>query len=419
MIAMLASGPGAAHALAQDTTQTPPADSITLEERLRQAEEAIELLRQQLGMQAEAGVSTASRVALELSGRVLMNAFSNTRRVNNADVPSVVLPDLAAGSPRSGGAGATIRQTSLGAAVTVDEVLGGTVIGDLEVDFYGGQLGAGGGRTFPLLRVRTARIMLRRPGLELLAGQETPLISGLNPVTFASLGSPGFAAAGNLWFWIPQLRATVETGGPVRFGVQGAVLAPMTGEAVGTFDTDVDPGERSRRPYLQARLRARWGEDAVTGGEIGCGVHKGWLSLAGDTLHSTDAIACDYRVPFWRLELRGEVYDGQALRGLGGGGAGQNLTSTGRPLEDRGGWAQLNVRLSPALIAGAGCGASDPDDSELPPGGRLRNAACAAHVSVRPGGPIVIGAEYRRIESKYATGSFANDHLNLAFGLEY
>ena len=418
MITLLAFGPGAAGALAQDTTRTAPADSLALEERLRQAEEAIELLRQQLGMQAEAGVSTASRFALELSGRVLMNAFSNTRRVNNADVPSVVLPDVA-GGPRSGGAGATIRQTSLGIAVTADDVLGGTVLGDLDLDFYGGQLGTGGGRTFPLLRVRTARIILRRPGLELLAGQETPLISDLNPVSLATLGSPGFAAAGNLWFWIPQLRATFEIPGPVRLGIQGAVLSPMTGDAVGTFETDVDPGERSRRPSLQARLRARWGEDAETGGEIGCGVHKGWLSLAGDTLHSTDAVACDYRIPFWRLELRGELYDGQALRGLGGGGIGQNLTSTGRPVEDRGGWTQLNFRVSPAIMTGAGCGASDPDDSDLPATGRLRNAACAAHLSVRPGGPIVVGAEYRRIETKYATGSFTNDHLNLAFGLEY
>ena len=408
----------ATHAFGQDTTRTPPADSAGLEERLRQAEEAIELLRQQLGMQAEAGVSTASRVALELSGRVLMNAFSNTRRVNNADVPGLVLPDVA-GGPRGGGAGATMRQTSLGAAVTVGDALGGTVIGDLELDFYGGQMATGGGRTFPLLRIRTATITLRRPGLEVLAGQEAPLIAEINPISLASAGSPGFAAAGNLWFWIPQLRVTSEMAGRVRLGIQGAVLAPMAGEPVGLFDTDVDAGERSRRPALEARLRARWGEDAETGGEIGCGVHKGWLALAGDTLHSVDAVACDYRIPFWRVELRGEVYDGQALRGLGGGGIGQNLTSAGRPLEDRGGWVQLNFRPTPTVITGAGCGVADPDDDGLPATGRLRNTACSAHFAVRPGGPIVIGAEYRRTETKYTTGSFANDHLNLAIGLEY
>jgi hypothetical protein len=38
---------------------------------------------------------------------------------------------------------------------------------------------------------------------------------------------------------------------------------------------------------------------------------------------------------------------------------------------------------------------------------------------VRPGGLIVVAAEYRRTETKYTTGSFANDHLNLAFGLEF
>jgi len=207
--------------------------------------------------------------------------------------------------------------------------------------------------------------------------------------------------------------------GRVRLGLQAAVLAPMTGDPVGTFDTDVDPAERSRRPTLQARVRARWGEDAETGGEVGCGVHKGWLSLAGDTLHSTDAVACDYRIPFWRLELRGEVYDGQALRGLGGGGIGQNLTTAGRPVKDRGGWAQLNLRVSPAIITGAGCGVADPEDEGLPATGRLRNAACSAHIAIRPGGPIVVAAEYRRTETKYTARSYANDHLNLAIGLEY
>ena len=34
-------------------------------------------------------------------------------------------------------------------------------------------------------------------------------------------------------------------------------------------------------------------------------------------------------------------------------------------------------------------------------------------------GPLFLGAEYRRIETRYASGSVANNHLNLSFGFEF
>jgi hypothetical protein len=423
VLALLCGVASAVPALAQeepDSTRDAPAATDSLLARLERAEAAIALLRQQLGVQEAAGVHSASRIRLELSGRVLMNAFSNTRRVNNADVPQFVRPDTGAGLP-SGGGGAAIRQTTLGLFVSVDEVFGGTFLGDLDLDFYGGQQPSSGGRSFPLLRVRTARARLQWSRAELLAGQESPLIAGVDPLSIASIGFPDFAGAGNLWLWLPQLRAGVETGSAVRIGVQGAVLAPSTGDPTGPFDTDVDAAERSRRPVAQARLRVRWGEpdDHLLGGEVGCGVHRGWLATAGDSLLASEGIACDWRAPLpGGLDLRGEVYRGRGLRGLGGGGIGQLLAADGSPLEDRGGWMQVNWRLTTATTIGTGCGAADPED-DLPATGRLRNVACAAHLTLRPAGPLVVGAEYRRLETTYRAGTVANDHLNLAVGFEF
>lgn len=412
LICALAADP----ASAQDTTRVDSARAATdsILERLRQAEEAIALLREQMETEAASAVKAASRVRVDLFGRVLMNAFSNSAPVNNADVPLFVLPS------GDEGASASVRQSSLGVAVEVADVIGGSFSGDLHLDFFGGQQPSSGGRHFPLLRIRTARAFLRWPRAELMVGQEVPLIAGVNPESVASFGTPGFVAAGNLWLWLPQVRGTLDLGTPLGLAIQGAVLAPTSGDPAQAFDTGLDPAERTKRPYLQARVRAAWG-DAEGGarGEIGVGVHRGWLSRIDGQRLTSSAVAVDATIPLGaRLEIRAEAYDGQALRGLGGGGIGQNITTTGEPVEDRGGWVQLNLRPDPRYLVGGGCGIGDPDDVDLP-AGRLRNVVCEGHVILHPGGPVFAGLEFRRLRTSYPAGAFHNNHLNLSAGFEF
>jgi hypothetical protein len=414
MVAVLAGAPRAG--VAQDTTKT-SRDSLAA--RLERAEEAIELLREQLATQASSGVQTRSRLQLELSGRVLTNAFGNSRRVNNVDNPQFVRPDTTGGPPM-GGAGMAIRQTTLGLAVNADRMLGGSFRGELQTDFYGGQQPSSGGRTFPLLRIRIATGTVRWTHGALMVGQEQPLVAGVNPASLAGVGTPDFAGAGNLWLWLPQIRGTLETSGALRFGVQGAVLAPTSGDAAGAFDTDVDVAERSRRPYLQGRVRARWGSSDETAGEIGVGVHRGWLATAGDSLLPSEAVTMDALVPIGsRLEVRGEAYTGKALKGLGGGGIGQGTGAGGAPVRDKGGWAQVMVKTTPTLSLGGGCGLDDPEDKDLPASGRLKNQACAGMLAWHPDGPLTVGLEYRRLQTTYAAGTLVNDHVNAGIGFAF
>lgn len=394
------------------TAQRSSADS--LEERLRRAEAAIATLQAQIAEQAGSGVQTRSRMRLELNGRVLMNGFHNSRRVNNVDNPQFATPDV--GTPGRG-AGMAIRQTQLGLVVSGSDVMGGAFTGDVDVDFYGGQMASSGGRTFPLLRLRTARAVVRWSGSHLLLGQESPLISALNPVTVAAIGTPAFATAGNLWLWLPQARFGIERGGTVRLGVQGAVLAPTSGDPATLFETENDIAERSQRPFVQARASAKWGTDLTR--EIGCGIHQGWL-MPGTERVDSRAVACDALVPIvdW-IELRGEIFSGQALRGLGGGGIGQSFTPTGppppqEPLETKGGWLQLNVQVPRNLRLGLGCGGDHPEPVAV----RRRNDACAGYAMLRPG-PLFFGAEVRRLRTEYVTGRLTNDHVTLAAGFEF
>jgi hypothetical protein len=399
---------------AQDTTR---ATIDSLAARLERTEEQLRMLRGAMVADAQASVRTRSRLSLELRGRVLVNAFTTSAAGNSTDNPLFVRPPDGSGDPK--GLGMVARQTTLGFAVGSPGVFGADFLGDLDVDFHGGQLASSGGRTFPLIRLRTARAVLRWPHAEMLMGQESPLIAGVNPVSLASVATPGFTGAGNLWLWLPQVRLSAEAGGAVRLGAQAAILAPASGAAVAQFDVaDFDAAERSSRPFLEGRMRVRWGSDDMTA-EIGAGAHQGWFADA-DSLVSGTVVAVDALVPITRwLDVRGEWHSGRGSRALGGGAIGQLAGPSGQLVHTRAGWGQLNVRVVRGLSLGVGYGVDDPDDDDLAAGGRLENSVAAGRIEWRPAGTLLFGLEGRRITTTYAAGRFRSDHINLAFGFEF
>lgn len=355
---------------------------------------------------------------VELTGTVLMNGFYNSARTNNSDAPTFADSDTVGVK----GSSATLRQTRLGAIVTDPDVLGGSFNGELDLDFFGGQQAATGNRTFPLIRLRRAIATVQWTHLQLMLGQEAPLVAERNPHSLASVGVPDFTSAGNLWLWIPQLRLTAEYGYTVRLAVQGAVLAPITG-VQGPTATQADSGERTSRPSLQGRLRLAWGP-ADDPSEVAIGGHIGWLrgldSLSGDSLLTSHAVTFGTRLRLGPAELLGEVFVGQAVAGLGGGAIGQNTGASGVPVRTTGGWGQLNLRPRAGWMFGGGCGIDDPKDADVPAtGGRLRNFVCEGHVEWRPPGPLVFGFEFRRLETRYQAGDFAVNHMNLAAGYRF
>ena len=114
----------------------------------------------------------AAKRTVELTGFVLVNGFFTNARVNNSDVPQFAdsLPPASAG-------GGTIRQSRLGVLVTDPDVLHGSFAGEVDVDFFGGQQPSTGGRTFPLLRLRRAVGTVSWSSLQVMFGQESPLVA--------------------------------------------------------------------------------------------------------------------------------------------------------------------------------------------------------------------------------------------------
>lgn len=355
---------------------------------------------------------------VEFTGTVLINGFYNSARTNNSDVP--VFADTDATGVTGGSA--TMRQTRLGVFVTDPDVLGGSFSGEIDMDFFGGQQPAPGNRTFPLIRLRRAIGTVQWNHLQLMFGQETPLVSDRNPRSLAGVGVPDFSTAGNLWFWLPQVRVTAEYGYTLRLAVQGAVLAPISGAIQGATATQPDSGERTGRPYLEGRVRLGWGPTDDPS-EVAIGAHLGWLkglyNGGTDSLIDSRAVTFDTRIKLGPAELIGEAFSGQAISGLGGGGIGQYAGTGGAPVHTKGGWGQLNIRPRPAWMFGGGCGVDDPRDSDVPATGRFRNFVCEGHVQWSPPGPLIFGFEFRRLETRYSSGDYKVNHLNLAFGYHF
>ncbi len=359
---------------------------------------------------------------LRFEATLLLSAFRNAGRVTNADVPTIaLLPDQ---SPLGSHAlGATIRQTRLRAFLERDSVLGATLAAEIDVDFFGGQQPSGGGRTHPLPRLRRAYGELRWSHASLLVGQEAPPLFGVNPVSVGSVGFPLFASSGNLWLWLPQIRATawLTPDRPVRVGIEGSLLAPNAGEPVDPFLTQPDRAELTDRPALEGRVLARWAGGGGREGEVGVGGHAGWLKDATGRLIRSRAFGVSAAAPLGRwAEIRGEYFRGRALAGLGGGGIGQNLTVTGDPVRTSGGWVQGIVGPTAHLEFTLGIGRDDPDDRDQTGAARSRNQAVAAGAIWRPA-PLVIGLEVRWLKTDYLlpAATARSTHLNLGLGIEF
>lgn len=374
---------------------------------------------------AASDIAAQDRPAPEVTFKatILFNGFYTSARTNNSDLPQFAVPRDAGDSFPTSGTGATMRQTRIQTRAFLAGVAGGDFNAELDVDFWGGQQPSNGGRTFPLLRIRRAWAEMSWDRFRLLVGQEAPPIVELNPSSLGSIGLSSLSSSGNLWLWIPQIRATgtVLSGASARLELEGAILAPTGYVAQGPFVTAPDRAEQTNRPNLQSRLRLRFGKGQRQG-ELSAGGHLGWLSTTGDSVLQSDAAAVLLLLPVGGvLELRGEAFTGRGIAGLGGGGIGQNFGVNGKLVRTRGGWGQVLLRPKPEVELGMSYGMDDPKDQDLNPAtARLKNESIVGHIHWRPS-PFILGLEFRHIATTYgaAVGKVTADHLNLALGAEF
>ena len=406
------------------------------EDRVQKLEESTSLLGSKIDEQYQTKVETASKYRARLSGIVLMNMFRNQGASNNLDFPDYAMPT----SPMTPGAsfGATLRQSEIGLEIFGPTLAGAKTVANIQMDFSGGFPETGNGVNFGIVRLQTASLRFNWEHTSVVAGQDSLFLSPLSPTSFASLATPTFAYAGNLWGWTPQLRIEhrFTLSDTQTLTLQGGVLDNLDwGYPADPFYRLAQAGEHSGQPAYG--VRSSWSRP-IFGRPLSFGVagYYGRQNWTWDRHVDAFAGMVDWQIPIvHRLGLSGEFYRGRGIGGLGAG-VGRSVIYGGNPLyplsplrglNDIGGWSQLKLQITPKLelngvfaednaYAGEIRGFATDQDNFAPILGR--NRGILANFVYRPRSDLLFSAELRRLRSfpVYSESSVTNQ-INLAMGI--
>lgn len=417
----------------QTASSNQPQTNAQVEARVDKLEETQTLLNDKINEQYQTKVEAASKYHVRLSGIVLMNAFRNRGGSNNFDIPSfaVSTPGISVA-----GVGATLRQSEIGLEVFGPTVIGARTSANIQMDFAGGFPAAPNGVDFGIARLKTASARFDWSNTSIIAGQDSLFTSPLSPTSFASIATPAFAYAGNLWGWIPQVRVEHQfnISDNEKFTVQAGVLDNLTWQTPpDQFYRYPSAGEQSGQPAYA--VRTAW-SNQVFGHELSFGA-AGYYSRQDWYGQHVDGWAGmgDWQVPITKwFTVSGEFYRGRAAGGLGAG-MGQTVlygpfSVYGTPIrgaDSAGGWAQLKWQITPKVEMN---GAIAQDDvfsrdvlgfatDQTNYGSILgRNRGASVNAIFRPRSDLILAAEFLRLRTYpfYETSSVTNQ-LNLAVGV--
>ncbi len=429
--------PGVQSGAAATESGTPgSASTATLDERVQKLEESTSLIGSKIDEQYQTKVESASKYRARLHGIVLMNAFRNVGGSDNLDFPSYseAVPSGFAHAT----VGATLRQSEIGLEIFGPNIAGAKTSADVQLDFSGGFPATGNGVNFGIVRLQTANLRFDWERTSVVAGQDSLFISPLSPTSFASLATPAFAFAGNLWGWTPQLR--IEH----RFSLSDQQTVTVQAGVVDNLDWEppYDPfyrspqaGEMSGQPAYA--FRTAWSRPAREHPlSFGIAGYYGRQNWAWDRFVDAWAGMADWQIPILqRIALSGEFYRGRGIGGLGGA-VGQSIVYGGNPyapftpirgLNTVGGWTQLKFQLTPKLelngvfaednaFTGDVRGfAIDQNNFGLILG---RNRGTAGNIIFRPRSDLVLSAELRRLRTfpVYSSSTVTNQ-VYLSMGI--
>jgi len=436
-------GPGELRAAeAQAATQESPPPTVAAkgetptEARLDRLEEDQQLLQAKVDDQHQTKVESASKYRVKLSGIALFNLFGNSGTVDNQDVPDLALP-RGVGAP-NGSVGGTVRQSEIGLDAYGPELAGAQVSGNVSFDFFGGFSNVANGVTSNVVRLRTATVRLDWDQTSIVGGQDTLFFSPLSPTSFAALGYPAFADAGNLWTWTPQLRVEHRLKLSPADGLllQGGILDPLSGQTpTSQFYRTPQAGEQSRIPAAGSRLA--WthgvGDRALT---LGVGGYYSRQNYGAGRTMDAWAGTADWNIPWGNhFAWSGEFYRGRALGGLGAAYDTSVLFPEPEPdptpelvgLDTIGGWTQLKFKATETIEFNAAVGQDNPFARDLHyfyepvnygNGPFAKNQNALFNVIYRPRGDLVFALEYRYLDTLQISNSTNTaGTLNLSMGV--
>lgn len=370
-------------------------------------------------------------------GTIYFNLFGNDTGTNNTDIP------LFATAGR-GNISASVRQTRFGVRVEGLKIHNAKVSGVVEADFFGGSPAISIGENFGVVRVRLANAKIDWKDTSVTIGQDWMVFAPQNPVSIADAAIPQFAAAGNNWARLPQVKIE-QRFDKGRVVWQVAVLEPQTGDSTSTasFLQQPNTGALSRIPFLQTRLAFADKDWFGTKkpGTVGVSGHFGRSRAAATTAPLVDydidsyGVALDWNFPLHkRLSWSGEAFLGQNLGGFQAGifqnynsdfavRNGTLITPMGvRGIRTYGGWTQVGFTPdwnNDKLTFYGSVGLDDPRNRDLVNTRnrdfRSRNLAWAFDAIYKFTPQLQIGFEFRQLNTGYLfSGRKRANHLNLS-----
>lgn len=418
--------------------QATPATSSAVElgSRVQKLEESTQLLSSKIDEQYQTKVETAAKYRARLSGIVLMNAFRNVGASDNLDFPNYAQPPVPGSSQAS--FGATLRQTEIGLEIFGPTLAGARTSANVQFDFAGGFPSTPNGVNFGIARMQTASLRLDWKDTSVIAGQDSLFVSPLSPTSFASLATPAFAYAGDLWGWTPQLRIEHRFDLPNEqtLTLQGGILDNLDWEPpYDPFYRYAQAGEQSGQPAYA--VRTAWSRP-LFGHPLSLGMagYYGRQNWSWGRYVDAWAGMTDWQIPILRrLILSGEFYRGRGVGGLGAGigravlfgGNPYDASTSIRGLDSAGGWSQLKFQLTPKLelngvFAEDNAFASDVRGFAVDANNfdtiLGRNHGALGNLVYRPRSDLLLSAEFRRLHTfpVYSSSSVTNQ-LNLAMGI--
>lgn len=377
--------------------------TATLEDRVAIQEKRIE-------EQAQTKVEASQKFPISITGMALFNAFLNSRYGGGVEYPTVATLTPA---PQSGNA--TLRQTIIGLQFHGPQTfLGGTVSGDLSMDFY-----TGGVSFNSMFRLRTGSIDLNWNTTKLMVGIDKPIFNPRDPSSLAQVGISPLTGAGNLWLWMPQARFeqdyafTNATGLRARVGVVGTHETSPYDQPVASTIV-VSPV----RPGAEGRVEFYHQLDSDRRLEIAGGFHESTTHAGGFSIPSRVYSGDWFFNPFKQVEWTGVAFTGQNVSNLGTGAVNQGYAvyrHYAYAITARGGWTQLTFHTTSRLDFHLFTGVQYYESGVLGVNDVSRNMMYGVNFFYRIAPNVLLGPEVSQFRTLYiGSGTRLTNHYDLA-----
>ena len=248
--------------------------------------------------------------------------------------------------------------------------------GRVEVDFQ--TINPGGTESRELLRLRLAYAQVKGEEWTLLAGQDWDIVSPLIPSINDNGAQWNVGNTGDRRPIVKLLRDHELCNGWIWQFQNGFGMA----DAINSIDRDGD-GYRDNEywglPSYQGRLGLigdSWVKDRkfIAGMWTMAGNQETNAPFLGNREFPMWGYGFDMQLPLTkRFMFRGEAFQGSNIDDFRGG-IGQGVNNvTGETVETAGGWAEVLFQLNDVLIFSTGYSIDDPQNSDIPVGGRTLN----------------------------------------------